>query len=588
MPSSTVLSGADSWITVDAAVGNDKFHFNHAPLRLDGLAVTAPDGSAAEAENLNRGKLRSTFDLQLKQSGTYRVAVVNDGVFARWKEDGKPKRYFGKPEGMAQAVPAKADELEVSQSLGRVETFVTAGKPSAVKPVGRGLELAPVTHPNDLYAGETATFQMLLDGQPAPDLEMTIVAGGIRYRDQVGEIKAKTDKDGKFSVMAAAGPVLGRGRHGRRQGQRAAGQEAPPVLRRHLRSAQALIRLKAQAAMSAPCPTRPGAPAPVARGLRRPALAAGPAGRRAGGRHHGHHLVGPAGAARGLRRNLRAPGHPGRAGRGGGRDEHLGRPQRHHPLQPRRPWLARAARRLLARADASRWRWPKKAAAPMTPPSARWSTPGASARTSAPSNRPRPPPSKRPARCGWRRVKLDPERRAAWQEGGTYLDLSSIAKGHGVDRAAQALDALGATGYLVEVGGELRARGLRPDGQPWRVAVEVPDASDAHALALPLRDLSIATSGDYRRHAGSGDARYAHTIDPRDGQPVRNGVASVTVLHADCMQADALATALTVLGETEGLDLARRHGLAALFILREAGGFRLAATPAFQALAAQS
>ena len=119
------------------------------------------------------------------------------------------------------------------------------------------------------------------------------------------------------------------------------------------------------------------------------------------------------------------------------------------------------------------------------------------------------------------------------------------------------------------------------------MAVEVPDASDAHALAL-LRDLSIATSGDYRRHAGSGDARYAHTIDPRDGQPVRNGVASVTVLHADCMQADALATALTVLGETEGLDLARRHGLAALFILREAGGFRLAATPAFQALAAQS
>ena len=105
--------------------------------------MTAPDGSAAEAENLNRGKLRSTFDLQLKQSGTYRVAVVNDGVFARWKEDGKPKRYFGKPEGMAQAVPAKADELEVSQSLGRVETFVTAGKPSAVKPVGRGWNWRP-------------------------------------------------------------------------------------------------------------------------------------------------------------------------------------------------------------------------------------------------------------------------------------------------------------------------------------------------------------------------------------------------------------------------------------------------------------
>ncbi|KRC85709.1 Nickel uptake substrate-specific transmembrane region [compost metagenome] len=200
VPSSTVLSGTDSWVTVDAAVGNDKFYFNHAPLRLDGLAVTAPDGSAAEAENISRGKLRSTFDLQLKQSGTYRVAVVNDGVFARWKEDGKGKRYFGKPEGMAQAVPAKADDLEVSQSLGRVETFVTAGKPTAVKPVGRGLELAPVTHPNDLFTDEAATFQMLLDGQPAAELEINVVPGGSRYRDKVGEIKLKTDKDGKFSV----------------------------------------------------------------------------------------------------------------------------------------------------------------------------------------------------------------------------------------------------------------------------------------------------------------------------------------------------------------------------------------------------
>jgi len=200
VPSSTVLSGTDSWITVDAAVGNDKFYFNHAPLRLDGLTVTAPDGNAAEAENINRGKLRSTFDLQIKQAGTYRVAVVNDGVFARWKEDGKNKRYFGKVEGMAQAVPAKADELEVSQSLGRVETFVTAGKPSALKPVGRGLELAPVTHPNDLFTDEAATFQMLLDGKPAADLEVNVVPGGSRYRDKVGEIQLKTDQDGKFSV----------------------------------------------------------------------------------------------------------------------------------------------------------------------------------------------------------------------------------------------------------------------------------------------------------------------------------------------------------------------------------------------------
>ena len=191
------------------------------------------------------------------------------------------------------------------------------------------------------------------------------------------------------------------------------------------------------------------------------------------------------------------------------------------------------------------------------------------------------------ARCGWQRVTLDAAAQAAWQPGGAYIDLSSIAKGYGVDRAAMALDALGISQYLVEVGGELRARGLRPDGQPWRVAIEVPDASDDHALALPLENRSIATSGDYRRHAGSGDARYAHTIDPRTGQPVRNNVASVSVLHPVCMQADALATVLTVLGETDGLAYARRHDLAALFILRDADAdaYRVIATPAFQALA---
>lgn len=199
-PSSTVISGTESWITVDGAVGNDKFYFNHAPLRLDNLVIVAPDGKTIQPENANRGKLRSTFDLQLNQAGTYRIAVVNDGVFARWKEDGKGKRYFGKPEGLAEAVPAQAQDLEISQSVGRIETFATAGKPSTLQPVGKGLELVGVTHPNDLYADETATFQMMIDGKPASDLEVTIVPGGSRYRDQIGEIELKTDKDGKFSV----------------------------------------------------------------------------------------------------------------------------------------------------------------------------------------------------------------------------------------------------------------------------------------------------------------------------------------------------------------------------------------------------
>src|SRR5690606_260481 len=188
-------------------------------------------------------------------------------------------------------------------------------------------------------------------------------------------------------------------------------------------------------------------------------------------------------------------------------------------------------------------------------------------------------------RCGWRRVRLDAAGRRAWQPGGAYLDLSGIAKGHGVDRAAQALEHLGVRDYLVEVGGELRAGGARPDRQPWRVAVEVPDGSADHALALALHDRAIATSGDYRRYREGAAGRYAHTLDPRSGRPVDNGVASVTVVHRSCMQADALATALTVLGERDGLAYAQRHAVAAVFILRAAGRLRRAASGACAALA---
>lgn len=203
VPSSTVLSGADSWITVDAAVSNDKFYPNHAPLRLDNLVIVAPSGKVVAPENASRGKLRSTFDLQLTEPGTYRIAVVNDGVFARWTEDGKPKRFFGKADKMAAAIPAQAKDVEISESVGRIETFATAGKPSAITPAGKGLELVPVTHPNDLYADEAATFQLTVDGKPAAELDVNVVPGGSRYRDKVGEIALKTDKDGEFEIKWA-------------------------------------------------------------------------------------------------------------------------------------------------------------------------------------------------------------------------------------------------------------------------------------------------------------------------------------------------------------------------------------------------
>lgn len=201
LPSSTV-STVDQWITVDAAVSNDLFYFNHVPLRVDNLVITAPDGSVVKAENVATGKYRTTFDVHLTKNGTYRLANVSQGLFASYEENGATKRWRGTAEKFAAEVPANAKNLQVSESAGRVETFVTAGKPTAeaLKPGNVGLELQPVTHPNDLYAGEPATFRFLLDGKPAAKLDIEIVAGGTRYRDQQQEIQVTTDDNGQFSV----------------------------------------------------------------------------------------------------------------------------------------------------------------------------------------------------------------------------------------------------------------------------------------------------------------------------------------------------------------------------------------------------
>jgi len=201
-PSQTVLAGERPWITVDAAVSNDLFYFNHVPLRLDTLVITAPDGSAVQPQNPATGKYRSVFDVELAQTGTYRLALVNDGLFANWNENGQRKRWRGNAASFASEVPKDAKDLQVSQSLGRVETFVTNGAPNqtALKPSGRGLELVPVTHPNDLFAGEKATFKLHIDGKPAPGLEVEIVRGGTRYRNAQDELKFTTDAQGSFSV----------------------------------------------------------------------------------------------------------------------------------------------------------------------------------------------------------------------------------------------------------------------------------------------------------------------------------------------------------------------------------------------------
>ena len=207
-PSATVVSGNNPWITVDAAVSNDLFYFNHVPLRLDNLVITAPDGSSVQPQNPATGKYRSVFDVQLSQQGTYRIAVANEGLSASWEQDGKPRRWRGNAASFATEVPKDAKNLQVSQSVGRNETFVTNGSPNetALKPVGKGIELVPLTHPNDLFAGEPAKFRVLVDGKPAAGLEFGIVRGETRYRNAQDEIKATTAAAGEFS---GTGPEAG-------------------------------------------------------------------------------------------------------------------------------------------------------------------------------------------------------------------------------------------------------------------------------------------------------------------------------------------------------------------------------------------
>ncbi len=201
LPSATVLSGDEAIVTVDASVGNDKFYFNHRPFSLNNLTITGPNGKAVQAENKFSGKLRSGFDVVLSDDGTYRIAIAsNGGIMARWKEGEQSKRWFGSAADFASKVPADAKDLTVLERSSRVETFATKGKPTTLAAVEAGLAMQPVTHPNDLFDGEEATFILTIDGKPAQGLDVEIVPEGSRYRDNLNEIKVTTNDKGEFKV----------------------------------------------------------------------------------------------------------------------------------------------------------------------------------------------------------------------------------------------------------------------------------------------------------------------------------------------------------------------------------------------------
>ena len=165
---------------------------------------------------------------------------------------------------------------------------------------------------------------------------------------------------------------------------------------------------------------------------------------------------------------------------------------------------------------------------------------------------------------------------------GLTLDLDSIAPGYAVDLVAARLEAAGQRRYMIEIGGELRVRGRNAQGQGWRIGIERPDESGRSVeRVMQLEAGAVSTSGDYRDFFESAGIRYSHTLDPRSGRPVAHGLASVTVLRPTAAEADGIATALTVLGPTEGFELAERMGWAALFIERTPDGFQPRETGAF-------
>ena len=149
-----------------------------------------------------QGQYRTTFDVHLTQNGTYKVANVMGGVMASYKLNGEQKRWRGSAAEYPAALPAGATEVQATRTASRIETFVTLNNPTETvfKTTGEGLELVPVTHPNDLVAGEAATFKLVKDGQPAADLDVTIARGGLRYRDNPEEMTVKTGADGAFTV----------------------------------------------------------------------------------------------------------------------------------------------------------------------------------------------------------------------------------------------------------------------------------------------------------------------------------------------------------------------------------------------------
>ena len=186
------------------------------------------------------------------------------------------------------------------------------------------------------------------------------------------------------------------------------------------------------------------------------------------------------------------------------------------------------------------------------------------------------------ARIGYRKLSITREGLVT-KHAALSLSLSAVAKGWAVDALAELLLDDGLDNFMVEVGGELRIHGENPSGKPWTIGVENPSLfRSGPREAIASRDAAIATSGDYRNYREVDGQRFSHTIDPETGRPITHGLASVTVVSKTAAEADAYATAINVLGPEKGLAFAKKHGIAAYFIVRDGEQFTTLETESFK------
>ncbi|MGJ7914149.1 DUF4198 domain-containing protein [Massilia sp. LXY-6] len=207
LPTSTFIeTDREAWVTIDGAVSEGLFNVDHMPLRMDGLTVTDPDGATAPAPSATVGKFRSSVDLRLPKDGTYRVTLAATSVIGSYKLNGETRRFRATEQTVAKEIPAGATDVAKTTMVQRQDTFVTLNKPTtgALKPLGTGLELVPVTHPNELRAGEKATFRFQLNGQPLPNFPFSLVPGGVKYRGTINEVRLSTDAKGETSFTLPA------------------------------------------------------------------------------------------------------------------------------------------------------------------------------------------------------------------------------------------------------------------------------------------------------------------------------------------------------------------------------------------------